>query len=61
LNHVSGSAINPQGPLLAEFCIKPFGGLENIKVYVMVTESSASAGPPKDPFVLASSGGSAVE
>ena len=27
---------------LAEFCTEPFGGLENIKVYVMMTESSSS-------------------
>jgi site-specific DNA recombinase len=27
---------------LAEFCTNPFGGLENIKVYVTMTESSAS-------------------
>ena len=27
---------------LAEFCTEPFGGLKNIKVFVMTTESSAS-------------------
>jgi len=49
---------------LAEFCTTPFGGLGNIKVYVMMTESSAltaATGPPKDPFVQASSGASPVE